>query len=851
MADDFSGLDPEKYKEISELLKEHGLYVKKIREEHAGLSKEARKYLESIKDSYSIQKDMRTGINGLVDALKKINDIQKQIKAYEKEVLVLKEKIATLSKEESKGYVDILNAIESEIDKLKVKKKLLEDNYKAVNKTGIAFKEIGKAVGKLPDTIKNVYTQLKTSGLFEMDKAVKKSVLSMGLLGGESNAFRATMKSAALDAGLLGTSFEELVRINADYAEELGRNVQLGKQGALAINEIAKGTTLGLEAATKLSAEMENQGLSAERTRDYIDQTLQDTQQMGLNSSKVIKNIQNNIKMLNKYNFKQGVKGLAKMAQTVSKLGVDMNMIAPMAEKLFDIEGAVELSAQLQVLGGEWSKLADPFKLMYMARNDVDALTESIGKAAAASAHFAKDGSIQLSSLEMSRLRKIAEQTGIAYDDLVTAGKNMFKMTKIGATVQYKDKDVQEFIKNTAQFDENKKAYIMMDIGGKLTKKFLNELDSTDEKLIKDRLAQKKILKEQAEAALTFDEQLNGVISGLKVTLLPIVEVMNEKLMPRLKAFVDRFNKEEWGKIIETIGTRIGEFISWVGKLIIDNPFKTALTIGGAKLIGFLADKGNWLLNGRILGMGFNSVANVGGGSQFRGGSFSRGKELLNAGRGGAGLMGYLGRGAIGGLGGYAIGSLGTSLAGRESTTTGNVASLVGTIAGGIIGSFAGPAGTMIGSAIGSSAGKFFGDMLSQEDKPNIGAMNDGIIKFNSKDKFTKVNDSTMIAGTNENGNMALAKAIMSSTVPGFAVADYLASNKKSQVNPAVPASSPSTLKIEFGELKLSGEVNLVSGNNVSNKLGEELIKSPSFVRDITKLVHVQTNSAIKGTTSG
>jgi len=35
-----------------------------------------------------------------------------------------------------------------------------------------------------------------------------------------------------------------------------------------------------------------------------------------------------------------------------------------MADKLFDVEGAVDMSAQLQVMGGAWAKLADPFKLM-------------------------------------------------------------------------------------------------------------------------------------------------------------------------------------------------------------------------------------------------------------------------------------------------------------------------------------------------------------------------------------------------------------------------------------------------------------------------------------------------------
>jgi hypothetical protein len=73
---------------------------------------------------------------------------------------------------------------------------------------------------------------------------------------------------------------------------------------------------------------------------------------MGLNATKVIKNIQSNMKLLNKTNFKDGVKGLEAMGKLATKLGVKMDFAAGMSDKLWDIEGAVDMSAQLQVMGG-------------------------------------------------------------------------------------------------------------------------------------------------------------------------------------------------------------------------------------------------------------------------------------------------------------------------------------------------------------------------------------------------------------------------------------------------------------------------------------------------------------------
>ena len=48
--------------------------------------------------------------------------------------------------------------------------------------------------------------------------------------------------------------------------------------------------------------------------------------------------------------------------------------------------------------------------------------------------------------------------------------------------------------------------------------------------------------------------------------------------------------------------------------------------------------------------------------------------------------------------------------------------------------------------------------------------MNDGVVQFNKADKFMKVSDSTMIAGTNVDGNKKLARAI---TTGGGTSIDY------------------------------------------------------------------------------
>jgi hypothetical protein len=70
--------------------------------------------------------------------------------------------------------------------------------------------------------------------------------------------------------------------------------------------------------------------------------------------------------------------------------------------------------------------------------------------------------------------------------------------------------------------------------------------------------------------------------------------------------------------------------------------------------------------------------------------------------------------------------------------------------------------------------GTVTGEALPTEAKTNNRddalLMNDGVVQFNKADKFMKVSDSTMIAGTNVDGNKKLARAI---TTGGGASIDY------------------------------------------------------------------------------
>lgn len=831
-------------KEIKRLLEEEAELRKRIAESSA-------EYLKILKDIKAMHKNIATVEKERAKKAKLILDLTNDYNAAR-----------------NRGDQAEMDRLEEIIELEKIKHKILEDEVDTMNKSLIVMTKVAKETSKLgksmafltqakndvvgiTNAIKFGYGKMKNwAGLFDMDKSIRMATLNMGLLNKRGQVFRTNIKDAANSTIDFGVGIKELAQIHATYSDELGRSMFLGESGLKAIGDLSVATNLGAEASARMTSDFELQGMSAERTAKFVEDTMNDASRMGLNATKVIKNIQQNMKLLNRYNFRGGVKGLKAMAETATKLGIDMNSVAAMADKLFDIEGAIDMSSQLQVLGGAWSNLADPFHLMYLARNDMNGLTDEIAKAASQSAKFnSETKQFEVSALEMHRLRKVAEQTGMDYETLATAAKNAAKFTNIRKQIHYNfDKDTKEFIENTAQINENGEAYIKIDGHPKL----LNQLNALDKQAIDASIREKKSLAQRAEASQTFDERLSNLIMQVKQLLLPVLEGIDKGLRPIVDKFSSALKDKKFRESMEKIGEVIGTAVGIVGKFMYEHPVWSVALFGMFEL-------GKWYLNGKALGLGFNSVASVDGGGGIldglTGGKSTAGRRGIigafgnnkltkglfgskgmfgkfGSTKGGTGLIPSLGKGLrVGSLAGLlGIGSeLGRGMMDDPNSTGGKMLGIGGSAASGaalgaMIGSVIPGLGTAVGGLIGGGAGLLKGlyDEYYSEDarqKP-VTRLNDGII-FNDRDKFLKMNDGSMIAGTNVNGNKDLAKAI-----GGDKLSD--------------------TVKIEFGDIHFKfDELKITSPGHPG--LSVDVLNDPVFIRNLTRMIHVETEKVIDG----
>ncbi len=372
----------------------------------------------------------------IAELQRNISHIQAQVNEYKKLEKEYNDQIADLLKDRKKLDEDELKIRKKQITEILKKRAALRNNKslveaqldalertndeyveaaKNVNKLNLGLKEGYGFLKKTPALIKKGYGKLKGYGVFDMDKSIRMAGVEMGKMASVGTAFGRDIIKASTETQSMGMHVKDLAKMQASYSSELGRSVMLSEEGFDAMSQMAKGTILGADGAASLVAEMDRFNISATGAKDIIEDTTNMAEKMGLNAGKVIKGLQNNLKMANKYHFKGGVKGMVKMAAQAEKFHMSMETTAQFADKLFNIEGAVEMAASLNTMGGEWAKLGDPMKLMYQARNDMEGLQTSLIDATAGMADFNKTtGEFSFSGLEMHRMRELEKITGIS-----------------------------------------------------------------------------------------------------------------------------------------------------------------------------------------------------------------------------------------------------------------------------------------------------------------------------------------------------------------------------------------------------------------------------------------------------
>lgn len=515
---------------IDDVLKNTGGIRKSFQELNDALS-EQREACEAIDESitelsetYGAPKDKIIEINNLLIKLynveKEINELSgvtqttdnkfayKEDLQREKDIIKkriertnLGEKMLNDSKTDAKSFEKRVELQESLTEKTKNSDKAQNQLNKKIEKNQEKRKQVKEKVGGFLDVLKPIFG-LVTKGwdkFTEVDQATRDFGRAMGMSTKELDAHsRSASGVYSKLASQLGMEFKDMYKFQVGYAEATEKSVMLSQNQIGALAGLSRNT--GEQAINTASKNLDVFSSSADATIDYLARGVHRAAIEGLNVKKFSEAFANNIKLASRYTFKNGINGIQTMTLLSQRLKFNMESIGAAMDKFSTLEGAIEASAKLQVLGGSFTaNFGNPLTALSEALTDAESFTKRIVNTVSNQAIFnQKTGEVNLSPYDKQRLKAAADALGIAYDELFNMSTQSVKQKEIerimSGTELSGDKKAMAYLSNKAQFNQETRKWELMGLDGKAAVKDIRTLDKNKFESISQRNTHEKAL---------------------------------------------------------------------------------------------------------------------------------------------------------------------------------------------------------------------------------------------------------------------------------------------------------------------------------------------------------------------
>jgi hypothetical protein len=425
------------------------------------------------------------------------------------------------------------------------------------------IESLGSPIDKILESIGEMYD--------EADK------LNNAFLGGRVRMDEMADAASRAASGVLrlGGDITDVSNTMAKIAEGSRRNVIATEDQVSKLYAASK--ILGDDVGSIVNS-FEEVGVGTAQIGENLEKSIEYVQSVGLNANVVMGDVKNNMELMNKFNFQDGVVGMSRMAAQASMLRFDMNATSNFAEKVMKPEGAIETASALQRLGVAVGQLGDPFSLMNDAINDPGALQDSLIKATKQFTQFdEKTKTFKINPQGLLTLREMATETGISYEQLsksaLAAADLDKRLSAISPTLDFENEEDKQFIANMATMSKEGDYVVKLknDETGIIETKKLGEL--TQGEITKLREQQENAPKTLEEIQISQLDVLKDMSASLKANLakgtfgVAGASVVRgnitgaERITRALTSSIDK-NVPESGKITEKINETIDKMSS-------------------------------------------------------------------------------------------------------------------------------------------------------------------------------------------------------------------------------------------------------------------------------------------------
>lgn len=336
-------------------------------------------------------------------------------------------------------------ALEKEIS---IRKDLMDKGNKMLDNAAEQFKSLTDAVDVVNES------------LFKFDTASKKTALTFGFVGNRGQQYTNMMLQQTTIATKWGKEFEELLKNQETYMENAGRNVMISAKEQDKL--FAAGRLFGMEASeiSQIMGEMNIFNTSIENGTDTMREMYDIANQMGVSNKKFAKDLANNLKLAQKYNFAGGTREMMKMSLYAQQIRMDLNSVTQFSEKIISggLDTMLETSAQLQVLGGNAAMYSDPFGMMYDAYNDTASMTQRIEKMVSGYGTLnRKTGETTFNQYDEMMMDAIGKALGMSREEIKNINREQNRRSVIGNLVKNKKFSDSELrsLSNRATFNQD------------------------------------------------------------------------------------------------------------------------------------------------------------------------------------------------------------------------------------------------------------------------------------------------------------------------------------------------------------------------------------------------------------
>lgn len=531
-------------------------------------SKKMRNGYMDIDDFEKMKEEMAKDINGeeyltsldeYLEKKEKLNELAEKEKELEEEVkATLAKKMALLEaqeagelNEEEAEELERLISLGEEYNETYAKRLRLQKDLEDQSTFKSIAKDVNAAigcVGNLINSMKGVKDLLINliNPYGKINEAASKYAKVIGLTSAGMEVYEKQLMSFAEGSKMIenyNISPEEAAKMHTSYAQSTGKAMRMSNEDFE--HSAAARLVVGEEKFVDLASKLENFGVSATDTAQKLGKMHAEAARNGLSFEAYSRNVANNIKMAQNYTFKNGIKGLESMAKKATAMKLDMQQVANLANQVSNVEGAIQTSAKLQVLGGPFAQLADPMGMLNEGLNDMEGLQDRIIKMIGGLGQFNKEtGEVQVSTFNRLRIQEAAKAMGMDPSALMESVHAQGKRNEISKHIESSaaagfDDDLKELIKNTGTFKDGKAG---ISVRGQFTA--LEDLDPEKaeeirEQLMKETQNESEDIKDIAYGLRSVNDKLEGfsklwtalkanIFKPIADMLIPIVEWFGE-----------------------------------------------------------------------------------------------------------------------------------------------------------------------------------------------------------------------------------------------------------------------------------------------------------------------------------